>query len=108
VEPIPSDYKTAGILMLVAGLINLVLVGIWQLTFLCFCLPGWLTLFTAIGEIVVGGMIVSGKHVPQAKMASIAGIVGGVLTLSMMAVGLEAFALVMLSKPEVEDYLAST
>lgn len=106
-EDMPNDYKTAGILMLVAGLINLILVFIWQLSFLCLCLPAWVTALTAIGELATGAMILSGKKVPQAKMVSIAGIVGGLLSLSMMAVGLEVFATITLGKPEIEEYLNS-
>ncbi|TNE84447.1 MAG: hypothetical protein EP330_29990 [Deltaproteobacteria bacterium] len=106
-DEMPNDYKTAGILMLVAGCINLILVGIWQRSFLCLCFPAWITALTALGEIAVGGMILSGSKVPQAKLVSIAGIVGGLLSLSMMAVGLEVFATITLGKPEVEEYLNS-
>jgi len=103
----PNDYKNAGIAMLIAGLINMLVAGLFILSSFCLCLNSWLTVLTAIGEIAVGGMILSGNMVPQAKVVSIAGLVGAMLSFSMMGVGLEALALMMLGKPEVEEYLKS-
>ena len=101
----PNDYKNAGIIMLVAGIINLMLGGVWILGSMCMCLNSWVTLVVAIAEIGVGIMILTGNKVPAAKFVSIGGIVGGLLSLSMMAVGLEVFAFILLGKPEVEEYL---
>lgn len=104
---IPNEYKNAGIAMLIAGLINMMLAGLFLLSSFCLCLNSWLTVLTALGELIVGGMILSGNRVPQAKVVSIAGLVGALLSFSMVGVGLEAFALMMLGKPEVEAYLKS-
>lgn len=91
--------------MLVARLINLILLFISQLASLCRCLPAWVTLLTAIGELATGAMTLPREEVPQAKMVSIAAIVGGLHSLSAMAVGLEMFATTTLGEPEVEEYL---
>lgn len=103
----PNDYKNAGIVMLVAGIINMIVGGLWVVGSMCMCANAWLTVLAAIAEIVVGGMILSGNKVPQAKIVSIVGIVGAFLSLSMMGVGLEVFAIILLGKPEVEAYLES-
>lgn len=103
----PQDYKNAGILMLVAGCVNLILSGLILLSSLCMCVNAWITPIFAIGEIVVGAMILNGSKVPQAKIVSILGIIGGLLSFSMMGVGMEVFATILLGKPEVEEYLNS-
>jgi hypothetical protein len=104
---IPNDYKNSGILMLIAGIMNMIVAAIWMASSLCLCVNSWFTLVVAFAEIGVGAMILSGSKLPQAKIVSILGIVGGILSFSMMAVGLEVFATILLGKPEVEEYFKS-
>ena len=102
----PNDYKNGGIVMLIAGVINLMVAGLWLVSSLCLCVNSFATVATAFVEIGVGASIVfGGTKIKSAKVIPIVGLVGALLSLSMMGAGLEAFALILMGKPEVQEWL---
>lgn len=118
-EELPQKYKTAGILMLVAGIMNVVqalsltlVIGIYVLAsagmlfFCCFCC--FMPLIGAVFggfEIFIGAQILQGKVVPKAPQISIGGIVASVLAGAFVPMVLEIVATVMLQDDEVKTFL---
>jgi len=105
----PSDYKTAGVLMLISGIANVLASLTWVFILIWICIGVfWLaTLGAAIFEIVVAASVMQGRIHAQAKTASILGLVAAFLSANIISIVLEIIALVMLSKPEVSHYMAS-
>jgi hypothetical protein len=121
----PAKYKTAGTLMMVAGILNLitgasltVIVFIYALittlaTFgigiFCFAGVCWPLLPMAFGvvEIMSGYKAMNGQYVPNVRNYSIGGIVVAVLNFSMIPMVLEIIALMSYNDPEVGGWLES-
>ncbi len=104
----PPDYKTAGTLMMVSGIINLLTAGVWTLALIWLCVGIlWVVpLGVAFGEFVVGVAVMNGTPHSQAKTASVLGLIAGVLNMNVFSIVLEIIALVKLGKPEVTAYLS--
>lgn len=126
-EDVPQNYKTAGILMLVSGIMNL-LAGVGIGVFLAFyitviavstfglgifcyvcCLWPLVPLVFGVFELIVGMNMMNGKPQKNAVLISILGIVVGALNLT-MGVGIvpmimEIVATVMLNDAEVKAWL---
>lgn len=126
-EP-PSNYKTAGILMLVAGILNILgsiglslilfvyismfavmTMGIGILCYAC-CLWPIVPLGFGIFEVVTGMGVMNGKPVRNAGTVAIAGIVMGALNLPMLGIGIvpmvmEIIATVMFNDEEVKAWI---
>jgi hypothetical protein len=109
--PVPgqSDYKNAGMLMLVSGIKSaLISLGLFfGLIWVCVGAFWLLTFVGAVAEIIMGAMILSGTRTPNAKVVSIFGIVNAVLCLNVIGIALEAIALSQLNKPQVAHYAAT-
>jgi hypothetical protein len=126
-EEVPANYKTAGILMLIAGILNIlvallvmVILGFYGLVFgvmtgvgfviWCCCLLPITQLALGVLELVTGINIMNGKPMAHASTISIVGIVVGAMgTLSgglgMMPMILEIIATVMLNDQSVKAWL---
>ncbi|MGF1468622.1 MAG: hypothetical protein ACFCGT_21060 [Sandaracinaceae bacterium] len=113
VDPLtpPDAYKTAGVLMMISGILNFMVAGTivlaLLLTLLFACIsPIWMAaLGVAVFEVVVGIQAMQGNRSSNAKVAAILGLVAGVMCSNVFSVVLEIAALVMLSKPEVQRFI---
>jgi len=103
----PQDYKTAGIFMLISGILTtLASLGfILSLIWLCVGVFWILTLVVGILEIAIGAAVMGGTAKPNAKTISILGLVAALLCGNIVGLVLEILAMVNLGKPEVENYL---
>jgi hypothetical protein len=109
----PQPYKTAGTLMLVAGILNLVVGFFLVIALLLVALPccflGFVPMIWGVVEIVFGVQIMNGKRVPFASALSIVGIVIAALSLlsglSIVPLVLEIICLVQLNGPDARLYL---
>jgi hypothetical protein len=126
-EP-PSNYKTAGIMMLVAGILNLLAgllltllvflyatmtaVGTFGIGILCYacCVIPLIPAGFGIYEMICGLGAMNGKPVSNIQTVSIIGIIMGALNLftglGIIPLALEVVATVMLSDDEVKAWLA--
>jgi len=104
----PSEYKTAGIFMLISGITSAMCSLLWIGILIWICIGViWIpTLVVAIIEIVVGASVMSGTHRINAKTTSILGLVSAFVCGNVVGLVLEILAIVYLGKPEVEAYLA--
>lgn len=124
----PNNYKTAGTLMLVAGIMNIVaglvmalllflyITGIALSTFglgiVCYVCCLWPIIPLAFGvfEAITGMKIMQGQPVAQGSMVSIIGIVVAAFNLlsglSIVPLVLEIVATVMLNSPESKEFIA--
>lgn len=103
----PADYKTAGTLMIVSGVLNLMaslaLVG----TFIWFCVGAfWMTtLGLAVWELATGVALSSGQYRQSAKNVAIVGIINSVLCGNVIGLVLQIIAMSKLGSPEVTAYI---
>jgi uncharacterized membrane protein len=107
----PADYRTAGTLMLISGIFNVlvsagILLGL-LLSVVGLCVaPIWLfTLGGGIAEIVVGAGIMQGSRSLRAMPVAVVGLVSGVVCGNMLGMILEILAMVQLGKPEVHAFI---
>ena len=107
----PTEYTTAGTLMLIAGCLNVMASFIWagkmvfSLLFICFAPLYVIPLAIAIAEIVCGTTASGGRPSPRIKLVSIFGLIASVLMLNPITVVLEIVALVHLSRSEVGPWM---
>ncbi|MFK7927027.1 MAG: hypothetical protein AB8H79_02475 [Myxococcota bacterium] len=117
-QDVPQNYKTAAILMLIAGIMNLlqslsmglicVIYGIMTFGICCVgCVFPVLNIAAGIAEIVTASKMMKGEAVPSAPQVSIGGIVCGALGLALLPMILEIIATVMLNDDEVKIFLAN-
>ena len=110
----PSDYTTAGLLMLISGVWTLLvsLIGCLILISGCFTiiLVPWyfIPIGCAVYEIMGAVKAQSGTKEPGIKTNAIVGLVGGVTSCNIISIVLEIVALVMIGKPDVEAYINSS
>jgi len=124
----PNNYKTAGTLMLVAGIMNIVsglviaallflyitgiAIGTFGIGIVCYvcCLWPLIPLAFGVFELMTGLKIMQGQPVAQGSMVSIIGIVVAALNLlsglSVVPLVLEIVATIMLNSQESKDYIA--
>lgn len=120
---IPSKYKTAGTLMLVAGIVNIlfsigitffifvyataIAISTFGLGIVCYACMLWpiLPFVTGIVEVIAGIKVMSGARMPGARVVSIVGVIVAALNLSMIQIALEVVALVMLNDESVTRWL---
>jgi hypothetical protein len=105
----PSDYKTAGVLMLVAGILNLLTaIGlILSLIMICVGVFWVIPLVFAIFEIITGIAALQGQPKANARTISILGMVAAVCCFQVIGLVLEIIAFVNLGKPEVREYITA-
>ena len=104
---VPSDYKTAGTLMIISGVLNLLasLALIGMLIWVCVGAFWGVTLGLAIWELVTGIGVSSGNPKRGAKTVAIVGIVNSLLCGNIIGLILQIIALTKLGTPEVTAYL---
>jgi len=107
----PSEYTTAGIMMIISAALtliwSLIAVGglVVSLAGIC-CAPYYLVpIGLAIFEMIGGIAAQSGKPQENVKFSAIAGLVGAVLCCNVIGIVLEILALVFLSNPSVSEFL---
>lgn len=103
----PQDYKTAGIFMLVSGVMNGMMSFIFFVSFIWVCIGVFWLIPMIIGilEVVIGIGVLQGQPKPTAKTVSILGIVAGVFSMNVVGIIMEILGLVYLEKPEVKGFL---
>lgn len=106
----PQPYQTAGILMLVSGILTtLTSLGlILGLFWLCIGFFWVITLAIGIAEIVIGASILGGGRQPMASTVAILGVIGALLAGNMIGLVCEIVALVSLNNDEVKNYLTDS
>jgi hypothetical protein len=106
-EP-PSPYRVAGALMIVSGLLNggLAVVYVLSLAFVCVGLLWIVPLALAIGEALVGLLMVLGVPMRFGTVAAVAGIVNGALLFDAPAVAMQVLAMMFLNHDEARRFVA--
>lgn len=108
---VPSDYKTAGIMTLVSGVLNLMnafflaiawLSSIFLAPVACLYIVPGIFAFVQIG---VGVMVMQGKPMPMAKTLSLVGAIVSLLNCQWIGTILEGLAFTFHGKPEVTAWL---
>jgi len=104
----PQDYKTAGIFMLIAGILTIMVsLGlVMGLIWICVGVFWFLTLAAGIFEVIVGVGVMNGQFKPNAKTVSIIGIVAALLCGNIVGMVMEILAVVNFGKPEVANWMA--
>jgi hypothetical protein len=106
----PQPYKTAGLLNLVGGLFNITTGLVWTLSLLLVCVGVFWIVPMAMGafQLFIGIGMQSGKLNGNAKLATIMGIVAGVLNFNPVTIILSVIAYMQLGDPEVAGFLEQT
>lgn len=102
---VPAPYKTAGIINLVCGGLNLFINLMVVLGSFCFAFP-WLLPAAAGGyQAYIGWQMYNGEPSPAAKNAAIAGIVSGLFSFNLLTLAGSAFAFMQVGNDEVKGWL---
>ena len=103
----PSEYKTAGTLMIVSGVLNLLasLALVGTLIWICVGAFWMVTLGLAVWEIVTGIAVSGGQPKHNAKTVAIIGIVNSLLCGNVIGLVLQIIAMSKLGSPEVTAYI---
>jgi hypothetical protein len=103
----PKAYKDGGVAVLVSGIFNVMTAGIWVLSLFWICIGFFWLIPMAIGawQAWVGYQMMQGQPNGQAKTASIAGIVAGVLNLNPIGIIGAIFGMMACDKPETRAFL---
>lgn len=103
----PSDYKTAGTLMIVSGVLNLLasLALIGTLIWVCVGAFWMVTLGLAIWELVTGIAVSGGQPKANAKTVAIIGIINSLMCGNIIGLVLQIIAMSKLGTPEVTAYI---
>ena len=103
----PQQYKTAGIINLACGVFSLLTNLVWTITLIFVCIGlFWLIPAAAGGyQAFVGWQMYNGEASPQAKNASIAGIVAGVFGFNIITAAGSAYAMMQVGEDEVKGWL---
>src|SRR5258708_4826617 len=102
----PQPYKTAGLLNLIGGLFNALTGFVFCASFIWVCVgPFWLIpMGMGMYQLFIGVGMQGGKANGNAKMASIIGIVAGVLNMNPVPLILSVVAYMQLGDPEVAGF----
>ena len=103
----PQQYKTAGIINLACGAFSLITNLMWVLAFIFVCIGVFWLIPAAAGgyQAYVGWQMYNGEASPQAKNASIAGIVAGLFGFNIITAGGSVYAMMQVNEDEVKNYL---
>jgi hypothetical protein len=103
----PMEYQVSGMLMLISGLFNLMISGLYVLGLVWFCvgLLWFIPMFVAIGEIAVGAMVIAGVRVPGVQVMSVFGLVSSVFLCNIWGAVFEGVATVLQFQPRVRGFL---
>lgn len=103
----PMEYQISGMLMVISGFFNGFLSLIWffMLIWVCVGILWVIPMMIAVGEILVGVMVLAGMRVPVVQVMSILGLVNSLLLFNMWGAVFEGIAVVLQFQPKVRGYL---
>lgn len=103
----PKAYKDSGVAIMVSGIFNVMTSGIWVLSLFWICIGFFWLIPMAVGawQAWVGYQVMQGQPNANAKNASIAGIVAGVLNMNPIAIAGGVFGMMGVDKPESVAFL---
>lgn len=106
-EQTPMEYQISGMLMLISGLFNLVVSGIYVLALVWVCVGvlWFIPMLVAIGEIAVGAMVLAGVRVPGVQAMSVFGLINSILLCNIWGAVFEGVATILQFQPKVRGYL---
>ena len=104
----PKSYRDAGLMHLVAGILNFITAGVWVLAWIWLCVGVlWLVpMALAAWQAYVGYEMQAGRRVGQAGNMAIVGIVISFFNFNIFAIVLSALALLRSREPDVAGYLS--
>lgn len=105
--PTPMNYQISGMLMLISGLFNLFISGIYVLGLVWLCIGVfWLIpMMMAVGEVIVGVLALAGVRVPGLQIVSALGVVNSLVLCNIWGAAFEGIAVVLQSQGDVKGYL---
>lgn len=103
----PMEYQISGMLMVISGLFNGFLAFIWfiMLIWVCVGVMWIIPMMIALGEVLVGVMVLTGARVPAVQVMSILGLVNSLILFNMWGAVFEGIATVLQFQPKVRGYL---
>ena len=103
----PQPYKTAGLMNLIGGVFTLMTSLMWVLSFIWVCIGVFWFVTAAMGawQAFIGWQMYNGQVSPQAKMSTMVGIGGGLLSFNIFAIGASVFGFMQLGDDEVVGWL---
>jgi hypothetical protein len=103
----PSDYKTAGIFMIISGVLTVIASATFVLTLIWFCIGVFwiIPLVAGIMEIIIGIGVAQGQLKPTAGTISVVGAVAGLLTGNIVGLVLEILAFTYFQRPDVANWM---
>lgn len=106
----PKSYKDAGLMHLIAGILNVITAGVWILTWIWLCVGilWFIPLGLAFWQIWVGYEMQAGRRNAAAGNMGLVGLLTSIFNFNVFAIALSAFAMMKAKEPEVAGYLASS
>lgn len=107
----PQEYKTAGIVNLVSGVLNILTAGVWILTFIWFFCVGliWIVpLGLGAYQAFIGFQQMNGTRTNQGKIAGICGAVAGLCNFNPLPAILGVGGFVMSGNQKVTAWLETS
>jgi hypothetical protein len=105
----PKSYKDAGLMNLIAGILNIITAGVWTLSLIWLCVGiVWLIpLGVGAYQAYLGFQMQSGTPNAGAKNIGLIGLIAGVCNFNIFAIVLSVLAMQKAKEPEVAGYLSS-
>lgn len=106
----PKAYKDAGLMHLIAGILNFITAGVWVLAWIWLCVGVlWLVpMGLAAWQAYVGYEMQAGRRVGQAGNMGIIGLVTSFFNFNIFAIVLSVLALMKAKEPDVAGYLGTS
>ena len=103
----PIEYQVSGLLMVAAGLFNGFMSLIWFLSLIMLCVGVlWLIpMAIALGEVIVGLLVLAGVRLPGLQVMAVLGAVNSVFLCNIWGMLFEGGAAVLQFQPKVQAYL---
>lgn len=103
----PSEYTSAGVLLLVAGILNVTLAVMLVMWMMLVCLgPLWLVpMLLGFVEIATGVSMLNGNKRQNGMLIAVIGMMASVLCCNPVSFVCEAVAMALMLNPRVVDWL---
>lgn len=103
----PQEYTTAGVLMLVSGITNVVFSMVWVLSCLMICVGvlWFIPMVVGVLEIITAVSMMNGKPRHNGQITAGIGLLAGIASLNVVSICCQAVALGLLSNPRVTGWL---
>lgn len=104
----PMEYQISGVLMLISGLFNglISMIYVFMLIWVCVGVIWLIPALIALGEVIVGLMVLTGARVPGVQVVSALGILNAIMLCNIWGAVMEGVAIVLQIQPKVTGYLA--